>query len=146
MFPWAVSYAVPYSTPVGVELIEVVPAKSKHEAVQRFEAAPNHREMKVLWDGIQACAYWPPLPEGQSRPTKANLKAHAWFIAYLQAVDSAGRPLLDIAPRVAFSVLVEFGGSGGRAAGPIAKEVADVILDVLGPELDPDAKPEIAGS
>jgi hypothetical protein len=31
---------------------------------------------------------------------------------------------------------VEFGGSGGRTSGPLAKEIAAVLLDALGPDLD----------
>ena len=37
---------------------------------------------------------------------------------------------------VAFALIVEFGGSGGRVAGPIASKVAKMILTVLGDEVD----------
>lgn len=43
---------------------------------------------------------------------------HAWFAGYAPAES----------PQVAFVVLVEHGGSGGRAAGPIAKELVQQLL------------------
>jgi len=135
--PWPISYAVPYTTPEGDELIATVPANSRREARERFEA--EYREMEFDREGIETTAYWPPLPLGRRRPGQADQQEHAWFIGYLQAVDSAGHPLLDVTPRIAFSVLVEFGGSGGRVAGPIAKRVAETTLDVLGADLDPDS-------
>jgi hypothetical protein len=36
-------------------------------------------------------------------------------------------------------VLVEFGGSGGRVAGPIGRDAALKIIELLGPDLDADA-------
>ncbi len=36
------------------------------------------------------------------------------------------------------SVLIEFGGSGGRTSGPLGRDVAATLLSVLGPDLDPD--------
>jgi hypothetical protein len=35
-------------------------------------------------------------------------------------------------------VLVEYGGSGGRVSGPIARGVADAIIEVLGPGFEGD--------
>ena len=43
---------------------------------------------------------------------------HAWFAGYAPAES----------PQVAFVVLVEHGGSGGRAAGPIAKDLVQQLL------------------
>jgi hypothetical protein len=42
-----------------------------------------------------------------------NDLTHAWFIGYAPADD----------PQVAFAVLVEYGGSGGGAAGTVARDV-----------------------
>jgi penicillin-binding protein 2 len=47
---------------------------------------------------------------------------HAWFVAY------AGRP--DEEPSLAVSVLVENGGHGSSAAGPIAKKVIQTAFDI----------------
>jgi penicillin-binding protein 2 len=44
--------------------------------------------------------------------------AHAWFIGFAPAQK----------PRIAFCVLVEYGGSGGRVAGPIAKAILMACL------------------
>ena len=45
---------------------------------------------------------------------------HAWFAGYLPAER----------PRIAFVVVLEHGGSGGRAAGPVAKEFAQTLLEL----------------
>ena len=76
---------------------------------------------------------WPPVPSPEGKD-----HAHSWFAAYLQRIDSAGLPMFEVTPRIAFVVLVEFGGSGGRTSGPIARRVARIILDTLGDDLDPD--------
>ena len=47
------------------------------------------------------------------REKDRHRKDHAWFVAYAPASD----------PRVAVAVLVEHGGHGGSAAGPLAKRV-----------------------
>ena len=52
-----------------------------------------------------------------------------------RTVSRAGRST----PRIAFVVMIEFGESGGRAAGPAAQEVAAKILELLGPDLNVDA-------
>lgn len=44
---------------------------------------------------------------------------HAWFAGYAPADN----------PRVAFAVVIEHGGSGGKVAGPIAREFVRTLLD-----------------
>lgn len=44
---------------------------------------------------------------------------HAWFAGYAPADQ----------PRVAFAVVIEHGGSGGKVAGPIAKEFVKTLLE-----------------
>lgn len=58
----------------------------------------------------------------------ANRPAHAWFAGYAPAES----------PRIAFTVVLEHGGSGGTEAAPIAKRVLMSLLDYgyLRPELD----------
>jgi penicillin-binding protein 2 len=61
-------------------------------------------------------------------PTDVEDPSHAWFIGYTQSAET-GR---GDAPRgrvYAFSVIVEFGGSGGRVAGPVAQRIAESLLE-----------------
>ncbi len=65
---------------------------------------------------------FPQLLEGEALPS------HAWFIGFTQAADTPP----GAAPRgpvYALSVIIEFGGSGGRVAGPVAKRIVEYILD-----------------
>jgi penicillin-binding protein 2 len=47
---------------------------------------------------------------------------HAWFVGLAGDRD-------DEAPRYAVAVLVEYGGSGGKTAGPVAEQVVQALLD-----------------
>jgi cell division protein FtsI/penicillin-binding protein 2 len=72
--------------------------------------------------GRRVAEKYPALEEGQSPP------AHAWFIGYTQRADTP--PGAAPTGRVyAIAVLVEFGGSGGRVAGPVARQIAEWLLD-----------------
>jgi len=51
-------------------------------------------------------------------PEGNNLK-HAWFIGFAPAEN----------PKIAFAVMVEYGGSGGTVAGPIAKGLLDALVE-----------------
>jgi penicillin-binding protein 2 len=57
---------------------------------------------------------------------------HALFIAYAPAED----------PKIALAVIVENGGHGGSAAGPIARKVMDYYLLGKTPATEPTGKPE----
>lgn len=46
-------------------------------------------------------------------------RAHAWFIGFAPAEN----------PRIAFCVLVEYGGGGGSAAAPIARDIVQACID-----------------
>jgi penicillin-binding protein 2 len=50
---------------------------------------------------------------GTAQPGGPNSTPHAWFAGYAPADN----------PRIAFAVIVEHGGHGGKAAGPIAREI-----------------------
>ncbi len=54
----------------------------------------------------------------KSMRVKANLKDHAWFVAFAPAED----------PRIAIVVIAENGGHGGSVAAPIAKAVIQQYL------------------
>ncbi len=64
----------------------------------------------------------PALAEGMRLP------AHAWFIGFTQPARTP-RGARPRGPVYALSVLVEFGESGGKVAGPIARRIAEYLLD-----------------
>jgi penicillin-binding protein 2 len=132
--PWPVSYRIPYVDRDGREETAVVLAGSYGQAVDEF--LRQHPDAAFDPKRVEVFERWPTGP-----PPEGGRHAHAWFVAYLQKVDAAGNPLWGRAPRVAFAVLVEFGGSGGRTSGPIACQVAHILVDTLGPDLDPDWLP-----
>jgi penicillin-binding protein 2 len=57
-------------------------------------------------------------PDRTKRSKERGAQDHAWFVAYAPADD----------PKVAVAVLVEHGGHGGSAAGPLASRVIKVGL------------------
>jgi len=56
---------------------------------------------------------------GKTGTAQANGVDHAWFAGYVPAER----------PRVAFAVVLEHGGSGGKAAGPVAREFVKTLLE-----------------
>jgi cell division protein FtsI/penicillin-binding protein 2 len=129
--PWPTSYRIPYTDDNGAERVALVRAGSKRTAVERFAA--EYRKATFNPAGAEVATRWPRDP-----PPPGHKHSHAWVAAYLQARDAAGQPDWSQPPRVAFSVLVEYGGSGGRTSGPLAKAVAAELLDVFGPDLNLD--------
>ncbi len=129
--PWPTSYWVPYVDEQGESLIARVPAGAANPAIKRFEA--EHPRATFDPSGIEVASRWP------AEPPPDDDYSHAWFGGFLQALHPDGSPDWSATPRVAFAVLVEFGGSGGRTSGPLAKRVAAELLEVLGPDLDPNA-------
>jgi penicillin-binding protein 2 len=55
---------------------------------------------------------------------------HAWFVGYAPADD----------PRIAFAVILEHGGHGGRTAAPVVRKVLEAFF-----EGDDDVRPSTAG-
>jgi cell division protein FtsI/penicillin-binding protein 2 len=93
---------------------EVV-AISPDDAVAGF---PGERPAVAGW---RANERYPALLEGEKLP------AHAWFIGYTQsAATPRGAP--PRGPAYAISVLIEFGGGGGRVAAPVARRIAERLL------------------
>ncbi len=93
---------------------EEVTAVSKRDALSRF----GEPKPEVIADSIHEL-----FP-----PTDAEGPSHAWFIGYTQPAETRHGD----APRgrvYAFSVIVEFGGSGGRVAGPVAQGIAESLLE-----------------
>ena len=112
----------------------VVRAEYARGANERIRLRHRRREVQIL-KTVRA-EVWPPpeMAEIGARPS------HAWFAGYLQGIDEFRRPEWAREPLIAFAVLVEFGGSGGRVTGPLGKQVAQELLDVFGPDLDVDSQ------
>ncbi len=127
--PWPTAYRIPYLDEYRVEREAIVRAGAKGPAIERFR---NENPLAIFDpEKIEVAERWPRDP-----PEEGGNHAHAWFAGYLQSLDVKGLPDWSKTPRVAFAALVEFGGSGGRTSGPLAKDVAAVLLDVLGSDLD----------
>jgi cell division protein FtsI/penicillin-binding protein 2 len=127
--PWPTAYRVPFIDTDGTPGEAIIPAGARGPALECF--ARENPAATVNPADVTVHSRWPtesPAGEGVHH-------AHAWFAGYLQRVDGAGQPLLEQTPPVAFAVLVEFGGSGGRTTGPIARRIAQTLIDVLGPDL-----------
>jgi cell division protein FtsI/penicillin-binding protein 2 len=87
---------------------------------QREALAPYGRDKPRV---VNSAIYelFPALEEGEKLP------AHAWFIGFTQPKTTArgGVPQGKV---YAIAVLVEYGGSGGRVAAPVAREIAEYLL------------------
>ena len=102
---------------------EAVVARSREEALAAFPVDPP----KIA--GWRAEERYPPMDEDGALPS------HAWFMGFTQpAVTPRGRM-----PRnhsYALSVIIEYGGSGGRVAGPVAKQIAELLFEEPTEELE----------
>lgn len=132
---WPTSYRVPYFDEYHLAREETIREGAKGPALERFRS--RHPLATFDAERVDVATRWPPGP-----PAEGGNHAHAWFTGYLQRTDSEGRPDWNRTPTVAFAALVEFGGSGGRTSGPLAKDIAGVLLEVLGPDLDAHRKGE----
>lgn len=126
---WPTSYTITYQDTDGVERHETVPAGSKGPAIERFIA--EHPDAVFEATDVRIATRWPLQP-----PPPNENHAHAWFTGFLQDTYATGQPDWSVSPRIAFAVLVEFGGSGGRVTGPLARRIAEELTRVLGPDLD----------
>jgi cell division protein FtsI/penicillin-binding protein 2 len=129
--PWPTSYRIPYVDVDGVPGEVIVPAGSRSDAKERFAREFPSATFELA--DVEKASTWPP---GPPSPEEGEHHAHAWFAGFLQAADGHHQPIWSEEPRVAFTVLVEFGGSGGRVSGPIAQKIASVILEIFGEDLD----------
>ena len=61
-------------------------------------------------------------PDGPKlgRDNRPEPQSHAWYVGYAPADE----------PRIAFAVIVDYGGSGGRSAGGVAREVISACVDL----------------
>ena len=141
-YPWPTAYRVPYTDTNGEPQVAIVPAGAAAPAVELFRR--QHPDATFDPAQLSVAQTWPPDPD----PTDGHVEryAHAWFAGFLQPVGAGGEPDWSKPAPLALAVLIEFGGSGGHAAGPVAQEVCTTLLDVLGPDLDADSDAFPAGS
>jgi len=132
-YPWPTAYRMSFTDEFGVRLTALVPAGTQNQAVERFTS--EHPDAVLDADSVEVATKWPP-----GEPLDGENHSHAWFGGFLQELGGGGEPDWSREPRIAFVALVEFGGSGSRITGPLAKEIAATLLHVLGPELQPDAQ------
>ena len=91
-------------------------ASSRREALAGYD---EDDRPQVVADSIHEL--FPP------RGADTGLPSHAWFIAYTQPKNTPRGAAPD-GPSYAICVLIEYGGSGGRVAGPVAKEIAELLV------------------
>lgn len=127
--PWPTAYRISFKDADGRSDAVVIPAGARRPAIEAFVA----KYPDATFDPAQVVVArrWPPFapPEGENF-------SHAWFGAFLQARRADGSPDWSVEPRIAFSVLVEFGGSGGRTSGPLARRITQTLIEELGADLD----------
>jgi cell division protein FtsI/penicillin-binding protein 2 len=126
---WPTAYNVPYTDDDGAEKSALIHVGTKREAIRRFSL--DHPSATFDPTAVEVAARWPPDPA-----PGGDRYSHAWFAGFLQEHDGTGRPVWSVNPRIAFAVLVEFGGSGSRTSGAIAKQIAADLLEVFGPDLE----------
>ena len=85
----------------------------------------RHNNKKFMFAGktgsSQIKRFTPEQREAEVKQENINYleRDHAWFIAFAPVSD----------PKYAISVLVEHGGSGSKAAAPIAKKIIKKVLE-----------------
>lgn len=128
-YPWPTSYTVSFVDGAGQDQVERVQAGSKRDAIERF----NRLFPSATFDleGVKVASKWPTTP-----PRSGDHHSHAWFGGFLQPIDGDGQPDWSGERRVAFATLVEFGGSGGRTSGPLAKRIAAIVIARFGDDLN----------
>ena len=96
---------------------ETVVATSRRAALARY----TETQPAIVDDRIHEL-----FPSGAGPDSK--LPSHAWFMAYTQPRETP-RGERPRGKSYAISVIIEYGGSGGRVAGPVAREIARLLLE-----------------
>ncbi len=135
--PRVTEYAVQLRRADGSEAEQAVKANSKAEAADRIRTRCERAGQTIEILSIRARSCWPARSAEQTRPP-----THAWFVGYVQP---AGAYVSDAAteqapsPTIAIAVMIEFAGSGGRAAAPVARDIANMMVVDFREYLDPAA-------
>lgn len=118
--PRPTRYAIEYTDDGGRLGTVDIPAGSESDALDRFVRRMGLSPEAV--DRVTATAFWP-----EQEPEEGG-HAHAWFIGFLQPLDGVGRPDWSRVPPLAFAILIEYGGSGGRVSGAMAPDVSRLLI------------------
>jgi len=94
----------------------------RNVAVTREELLAEFADPKPRITGWRTDARFPDLGPDEKLP------AHAWFIGFTQARRTP-RGSSARGKVYAISVIVEYGGSGGKVAGPVARDIARFLLE-----------------
>jgi len=94
-------------------------------ALTEDEALAQFGEEKPKIVGWRAAERYPELGED------GKLPSHAWFMGFTQPAGTR-RGVVPTGPVFAIAVVIEFGGSGGQVAAPVAKNIAEYLLDWYG--------------
>lgn len=79
----------------------------------------NHRILRDFYEPSTPEAPNPKMPWYRGSGNSGSELGHAWFIGFAPAQN----------PKIAFAVLVEYGGSGGKDAGPVAQAILAACLE-----------------
>jgi cell division protein FtsI/penicillin-binding protein 2 len=85
--------------------------------------ARDDQGKEIYENGVKKMIYFDPrtanLSWYQGGGDDGKTLSHAWFIGFAPAEN----------PKIAFAVLVEYGGGGGAVAGPIAKRLLEACME-----------------
>ncbi|WP_428937049.1 peptidoglycan D,D-transpeptidase FtsI family protein [Fontivita pretiosa] len=92
-----------------------VPVKDENGTVKIVEREVPEREVLALGTHAQPN---PRAPWYRGTGEREDRRSHAWFIGFAPADD----------PKIAFAVMVEYGGGGGATAGQVARQLLDACV------------------
>ncbi len=116
--PLIVSTIVGCNTNHPTHVAEYETSSVKDARDKFLEDYPEHTAEEVV---KLDRTYWP------EKPAEGRSLSHAWFVGFIQPTRDGTPDWRQQAP-LAIAVLLEFGDSGGRVAGPVCKTVADTII------------------
>jgi penicillin-binding protein 2 len=119
----ALSFLASWRDADGLTRQQIIPAHTEQQARRRLISRVESDDGEVNGLTLEVQRWWPHPPGAEkARPS------HAWFIGFVQP-KSDGMFRAGPRPSFAFAVLLEYGGSGGRHAGPVAADVCRMIIE-----------------
>jgi penicillin-binding protein 2 len=118
-----VAFEADWTDEDGLQRTEYVPAQTRTQARRRIASMTREPGDEVHNLKLRPTRWWP-YPPDPNRPRPS----HAWFIGFVQP-KSDGSFRTNARPAIAFAVMIEYGGSGGRTAGPVAAEIVRILIE-----------------